>query len=267
MNAILRIAAWIVAIVLVASPVVAVLNGWIGGSRWPMRHLTVTGEFRLVKDAQVRDAVLPAVQNGFFAVRLDQVRNAVAKLPWVRRVDVRKRWPDRLEVAISEYKPLARWNDKQMLSENGELFPAPAPALAIAMDLPEFAGPVSRRGELMALYSEAKPLFLGSGLRVMRVELSARGSWNLRLSDGTQIEVGRSDPELRLQRFARLLPRLHSRDARALVRADLRYTNGFALTWQGPPPPAPVPARAPVSVPTPTPAPVPTNLPAAQANT
>jgi cell division protein FtsQ len=201
-----------------------------------MRHLAVTGEFRLVSDAQVRDAVMPLVRNGFFAVHLDQVRGAVAKLPWVQRVEVRKRWPDRLEVLVSEYKPLARWGDKQMLSENGELFPAPAIAMA---SLPSFAGPLDRRSELVALYSDAKPLFLGGGLKVTRVELSARGSWSLRLSDGTEIEVGRNDPELRLQRFARLLPRLRSRDPRVLVRADLRYTNGFALIWQAKPAPGP----------------------------
>jgi cell division protein FtsQ len=229
MNAILRIAAWIVAVVLVTLPVAAVLNGWIGGSRWPMRHLAVSGEFRLVSDAEVRDAVLPAVRDGFFAVRLDQVRDAVQKLPWVRRVEVRKRWPDRLEVSISEYRPLARWGDTQMLSENGELFPAPTQAMA---SLPVFSGPLDRRGDLVTLYSDAKPLFLGSGLHIARVELSARGSWDLVLSDGMEIEVGRNDPELRLQRFARLLPRLRSRDPRVLVRADLRYTNGFALTWQ-----------------------------------
>lgn len=232
MNAILRIAAWIIAVTLVTLPVVAVLNGWIGGSRWPMRHLAVTGEFHLVSDAEVRDAVLPAVSDGFFAVRLDRVRAAVQKLPWVRRVEVRKRWPDRLEVSVSEYRPLARWGEHQMLSENGELFPAPAVAMAA---LPNFAGPLDRRNDLMALYNDAKPLFLGSGLRVTQVVLSERGSWDLKLSDGMEIQVGRNDPELRLQRFARLLPRLRSRDPRLLVRADLRYTNGFALTWQAKP--------------------------------
>ena len=61
MNALLRIAAWTLAIALVVAPVVAVLNGWIGGSRWPMRHLVVTGEFRQVSDLKVRNAVLPQV--------------------------------------------------------------------------------------------------------------------------------------------------------------------------------------------------------------
>jgi hypothetical protein len=35
-----------------------------------------------------------------------------------------------------------------------------------------------------------------------------------------------------LSRFARLLPQLLTQDARPLERADLRYTNGFALSWK-----------------------------------
>jgi cell division protein FtsQ len=231
-NALLRIAAWVLAVSLVLAPIAAVLNGWIAGARWPMRHLLVTGEFRQVSETRVRAAVLPFVQNGFFAVDLDQVRGSLAKLPWVQRVDVRKRWPDRLEVSLVEYKPLARWGTSRMLSENGELFPAP---MGVTAKLPLFEGPDARASELMAFHSQARPLFLGSGLQVNVVRLSARGSWNLSLSDGTEIEVGRGDPQLRLARFARMLPRLESQDPRQLQRADLRYTNGFALTWRAAP--------------------------------
>src|SRR4029079_17335163 len=71
MNALLRILAWTLAICLVVAPVVAVLNGWIGGSRWPMRHLVVTGEFRQVSDLRVRAVVQPNVQAGFFSGDLD----------------------------------------------------------------------------------------------------------------------------------------------------------------------------------------------------
>ena len=234
MNALLRILAWTLAVALVAAPVVAVLNGWIGGERWPMRRLVLTAEFRQVGEAQVRAAVAPHVRDGFFAVDLQRLRADLAKLPWVRRVEVRKRWPDRLEVMIAEYRPLARWGTDRMLSENGELFAAPRVPTA---GLPRFDGPESRRAELMAFYSEARPLFLGDGLHVSALALSARGSWTLRLSDGTRVDVGRGDPQRRLQRFARLLPRLRATDTRRLVRADLRYTNGFALTWQGHAPP------------------------------
>lgn len=236
MNALLRIAAWILAVSLVGLPIAAVLNGWIAGSRWPMRHLVVTGEFHQVSDSRVRSAVLPHVQNGFFAVDLDRVRAALVKLDWVKRVEVRKRWPDRLEVSLVEYKPLARWGTTRMLSERGELFPAPP---GNRSRLPIFEGPDARAAELMAFHSQAKPMFLGSGLNVAVVRLSARGSWNITLSDGTEIEVGRGDPQLRLARFARMMPRLERADPRQLQRADLRYTNGFALTWRDPPPAIP----------------------------
>ena len=232
MNALLRIAAWVLAVSLVLLPIAAVLNGWIAGSRWPMRQLVVTGEFRQVSDARVRTAVLPLVQNGFFAVDLGKVRAELVKLDWVNRVEVRKRWPDRLEVSIREYKPIARWGVSRMLAENGEIFPAPKGHIS---KLPVFDGPDDRAAELMAFHSQAKPLFLAHGLGVGIVRLSARGSWNLTLSDGTEIEVGRGDPQQRLARFARMLPRLETAEPRHLKRADLRYTNGFALTWQAVP--------------------------------
>jgi cell division protein FtsQ len=80
-------------------------------------------------------------------------------------------------------------------------------------------------------------MFMADGLQVVRVRLSARGSWNLLLSNDTEIEVGRGDPALRLARFARLMPRLEDDQMSRIARADLRYTNGFALTWRAPPQP------------------------------
>jgi cell division protein FtsQ len=53
------------------------------------------------------------------------------------------------------------------------------------------------------------------------------------LSNGTELLVGRDDARLRLERFARLLPQLLAQKGQPLSRADLRYTNGFALRWQG----------------------------------
>jgi cell division protein FtsQ len=234
MNALVRIAAWLLAITLVTLPVVAVLNGWIAGSRWPMRHLVVTGEFRQVSDAKVRQIVLPYVQRGFFAVDLESMRTRLAALPWVQKVEVRKRWPDRLEVSLSEYRPLARWGKDRLLSENGEIFPAPAVPLPT---LPQFDAPDDRAADMIAFHNLARPLFLGIGRQVTAATLSARGSWSLRLSDGTEIDIGRGEPEAHLARFARLMPRLLSAEHRPLLRADLRYTNGFALTWGAKPAP------------------------------
>ena len=55
--------------------------------------------------------------------------------------------------------------------------------------------------------------------------------------------LGRNDPEQRLERFAPLLPRLAAQHpGQRLVRADLRYTNGFSLSWAALPKAAALPA-------------------------
>ncbi len=253
MNVAVRLLAWTLAIALVVLPVVAVLNGWIAGDRWPMRRLEVSGPFARVSAEQVRSVVLPQVQSGFFAIRMEPIRNAVAVLPWVERVEVRKRWPDQLIVALNEYRPFARWGRDKLLSEHGQVFAAPGnPDL---QGLPELDGPDGRVGDVVTLYNQAQSLFAGSGYRVLAVSLSSRGSWTLRLRDGTEVIVGRSDPQDRLRRFARLLPQIAAaRPGTPLLRADLRYTNGFTVTWQATPPVAPPntgPQRMPAPVPTP----------------
>ena len=127
MNATLRILAWLLALALVALPVVAVLNGWVGAERWPLAKLRVSGDFKRVPAEELRAVVLPYARAGFFAVKLQQAQDAIARLPWVESAQVRKRWPDVLEVHVTEHKPFARWGTDRMLSEQGRLFRTPPP--------------------------------------------------------------------------------------------------------------------------------------------
>lgn len=228
MSNVLRVLTWILALALVALPVVAVFNGWIGAERWPLTRLRVSGALHRVDPAQLRAVVMPYAQRGFFAVQLGQAQDAVERLPWVERAQVRKRWPDTLEVIVVEHKPFARWGSDRLLSVEGALFPVPRNVDASA--LPQLGGPDAQVGEVVALYNEASALFAPMGLKVDALVMDARGSWSLKLGSGLDVVIGRADARPRLQRFARLLPRLLG-DPRTLQRADLRYTNGFSLTW------------------------------------
>ena len=181
-------------------------------------------------------------------MRLEDAKQAVEKLPWVERAEVRKRWPDVLEVRITEHKPFARWGEDKLLSEHGRLFPMPKELSGL--DLPQLGGPESQVQEVTALYNESRQLFAPMGLDVTTLVMDARGSWSLLLGNGTQVVIGRTDARPRLGRFARMLPQLLAAQAQPLVRADLRYTNGFALSW-GEAPKAPPPAATPSPLPAP----------------
>ena len=109
MSAMLRLLAWILAVALVLLPVVAVVNGWVAGAQFPLRTLRVQGALQRVDEAKLRATVLPYARRGFFAVQPDRIQAALGALPWVERAEVRKHWPDVLEVRISEHRPFARW--------------------------------------------------------------------------------------------------------------------------------------------------------------
>jgi cell division protein FtsQ len=218
-------------LLLVTLPVVAVVNGWIGAGHWPLRTLRVEGRLQRVDAQRLRATVLPYAAKGFFAVRLADAQAAVARLPWVERAEVRKRWPDVLEVSIVEHRPFARWGNDRLLSQHGRLFPSQG---AMPAGLPLLDGPDSRVADVVALYNESRALFAPSGVDVRALKLDPRGSWSLVLSNGTDVIIGSSEARLRLARFARLMPQLLSQKQLPLVRADLRYTNGFALSWPSP---------------------------------
>ncbi len=232
MNALLRILAWLLAVALVALPVVAVLNGWVGAERWPLSRLRVTGQFERVQAEQLRAAVAPYAARGFFAADLDAAQHAVEKLPWVEHAQVRKQWPDVLEIHVQEHKPFAFWGEDRLLSERGRLFPLPRDLAAGR--LPRLGGPDGRTAEVVALYNEARGQFAPLGYDVARLAMDARGSWSMTLDNGMEVVVGRDDARARLQRFARVLPQLLVQQARPIARADLRYTNGFTLAWGTP---------------------------------
>ncbi|MBS0464022.1 MAG: cell division protein FtsQ/DivIB [Proteobacteria bacterium] len=238
MNRALRTLAWLLAVALVVLPALALINGWIKGGSFPMRRLEVSGPFAKVSAAQVRAVVLPQVKGGFFFTRVDAISRSLAAMPWVEHVEVRKQWPDLLVVHYTERHAFARWGADKLLSERGGVFAAPgSPDLA---SLPALDGPDGRSADVVALYNQSVPLFAAAGRHVLGVSLSDRDSWTVHLADGVDVVVGRHDTLQRLRRFAGLLPRLvATRPGSTLQRADLRYTNGFALSWQDPMPAKP----------------------------
>lgn len=240
-----KLAAWTAALALVAAPVVGVVNGWFAAERWPFAALRIDASFARVTAAQVRAAVLPHLPRGFFAIDLDAVRADIERLPWVASAEVRKRWPDRLEVRVVEREVVARWGADRLLDADARVFAVPGALLP--QGLPRLAGPDARAAEVLALHRDIERMLADTGLKPEALALSERGGWLLTLSTGAEVRIGREAPRERLARFVDVLRRASSSAGATLARADLRYGNGFAVEWHAPAPPAPAPAPAPVT--------------------
>jgi cell division protein FtsQ len=214
---------------------VAVAMSWAGVA-WVVRQPAFAWHEVVVRDplARANGAHLEAVvreelAGTFFTMDLNRAQRALAQVPWVRTVALRRQWPHRLEVEVEEHAPLARWNDAALVNTRGEVFSAEAKD-----ELPQFQGPEGRAAEMTAQYRAWSERLAPLALAVRTLRLSARGSWHIEAT-GPQgpltLELGRDDADARLTRFVAAQPRTLGVLARAGTRVDyvdLRYRNGFA---------------------------------------
>ncbi len=200
----------------------------------PISYVDVTAPFGRVSDAQIRDAIAPAAARGFLFVDLEEARSRVLALPWIESAEVRKEWPDVLSVRVTERDVLGRSGTDALVDVAGALFPARGSGEL--RGLPRFDARPEQMPALVAFYQAVKPD--SADPQIETLSMSARGAIELRLSNGVEVRLGSRDQAARFARFIASLDSLKNLDARPIVRADLRYTHGFAVRYADPAVPA-----------------------------
>ncbi|MDB5860027.1 MAG: Cell division protein FtsQ [Ramlibacter sp.] len=217
--------------------------GW-----WALRHpvfaiggITVLGDTTHNNVATLRANVAPRLAGNFFTVDLQKAREAFEAVPWVRQAVVKRQFPNRLRVQLEEHEPEAFWGadtESHLVNNHGEVFEA-NPGDVEQDGLPRLAGPVGTSAQVLAMYQGLKPLFEPLDLGIEQLALSGRGGWTLHLDSGAVVELGRGTPEevlVRSQRFVRTLTQVtskYNRRPEALVTADLRHADGYAVKLRG----------------------------------
>lgn len=193
----------------------------------------------------VEATITGQLQGNFFTIRLDEAQKLIENTPWVRRAQLKRVWPDTLQVKIEEQQPLAYWNESDMINTWGEPFAANEAILADETVLPQLTGPANSERLVVQRYAEVAQWLSPLGLSIQQLHLSPRYAWEVVLSGDVRLRLGR-DPAAdiadfhgtsgamhfaaRLERFVQAWPSLIERlDGRKLKSADLRYSNGFAV--------------------------------------
>src|ERR1700754_1524113 len=196
-----------------------------------LREIRIDGDTEHINSPTVRTTVVGRLKGNFFTVDLDAARQSFEQMPWVRHASVRRVWPNALAVTLEEYRPLGTWGNDQLVSVEGELFTANQGELDD--DLPAFDGPEGTAKEVVARYRDFQKWFAPLDAKPEEVTLSPRFAWTVKLSNGTQIELGRErNPDTlndRCKRFVASWTSVTGRWGKDIEYADLRYPNGFAI--------------------------------------
>lgn len=193
-----------------------------------LNELRVVGAADHITREQVEVITQRDFRGTFFTFDIVRLRASFEKLPWVRKADVRRQWPDRIEVSIEEHKPLARWDKEALVNVQGEVFQGVHEAA-----LPVFSGPAGTSQEIAVQYDIFRRELAAIGREPVQVRLSPRRAWQVRLDNGMTLEVGREQVSARLARFLAAYPQTIAPLGRSADYVDLRYANGFAVRVPG----------------------------------
>lgn len=214
-----------------------------------LRAIALDGDLARSNLPTLRAVALPRLSGNFFSVDLERGRAAFEAVPWVRQAVVRRVWPNRLAVTLEEHRAAALWQgpddkdsgNERLVNSRGEVFEANLGDVEDE-DLISLAGPEGSAAQMLALQRRLAETLAPLGAAIDRVKLSSRGSWHVELHSGADLELGRGNEDelvARTARFVRTYAQATQRftDAggspRALLAADLRHPDGYALRLRG----------------------------------
>lgn len=221
--------------------IVAVVVGVVWGSDKlfnkldvPIGVISVKGQFSHVDQVEVQRRVEPLINGGILSLNLEQIRGELELHPWIEQAIVSRQWPGGLVITVKEEVPIARWGGTDF--ENTGFVNSRGEMLEIADNrslahLPLLQGDVDTERLLMKSYREMAQLLQPSNLRIAGLKRDQRGAWQLSLSNGLELVIGRDQVMEKMRRFLVVWMTMLKGKADQIARVDVRYDNGISVQW------------------------------------
>ncbi len=212
----------------------------LDAKQFPVAKVRVTGDLVLVDSEHLQELVQPYLTRGFFGVRTRALRDEILATPWVQQVGVHRVWPNILEIELAENTYVARWNEQEVLTEDGVLVPLPkSENLSVTArkalrkhlaDLPQVYSVTADDPKLLwdkIAYAEnsLRPF----GISVARVHEDHRHALAMVLDNGIELRLGQRDFYRRIDQLTASYVDHVAPHVGRISYADLRYNNGFSL--------------------------------------
>lgn len=202
--------------------------GWLKDEqKVPLKNILVSGELARVAAKEIENTVNKGKVVSLFSINVDQLHIDIENLPWVYQASIRKSWPDTLKVYVVEQEPSAFWNQDMLLNKYGGIFDASLEGIQV----PYLFGPGGSELTVLQGLRAMQGLLDMSDLEISELSLSERYAWQLKLTNGVSIRLGRTEFMDRLQRFIDVYPLLLENE-KTVEYVDLRYDTGLAVGWK-----------------------------------
>lgn len=195
----------------------------------PINAYALVGKNEFTTYADVQEALLKmGTLKGFWGQDVKPIQEQIETLPWVKGAVVRKIWPNRLSIWVTEYQPVAVWNKNEFVTQDGTVFQLPAEKLKEA-NLPYLGGPDYQSLKVLQAWQQIYNDFKAKGLTVKGIAIDDRGAWQVTLDNGIVLRLGRGEWKSKLERFVTIYPQIEVPEGKKIDYVDLRYESGAAV--------------------------------------
>jgi len=195
----------------------------------PVEKVVVTGDLVYLDRREIM-AQIPVYQGDrLLDVNLDKVQQALESNPWIYSARVSRQWPGAISVTVVEQKPIAFWNDTQLLNQYGSVFARNGKPI---QNLPLLFGGDGNEMNVMQRFMEFSRLLAPLGMKIMRLQENEQLAWEVETNNGIRLQLGATLALEKMQRFVFLYQNQLQNEAREISVVDLRYNNGAAVSWK-----------------------------------
>lgn len=197
---------------------------------FPITHVSVYGDLTESQQVEVEKLIRPYINSGFFGLQMSQIEDVLTGLPEVSTAEVKRVWPNQLNVLLSNQSITALWNGTQSINCFGEAIQLPKQV--DPKTLPQLYGPDDQQLVVLDYYQQFSDALMPLSLSIDAIRLTDDDIWSVRLSNKTVVELGDRDVLNRMMRFVEIYPQLLAQHKMPPHQIDMRYKNGMAVDWK-----------------------------------
>jgi len=184
-------------------------------------------EMKRVSIDDLRGISSKIYDEGFLRINLNDIKEEIEQVNWVKSVSLERRWPDQINITIEEEDIIGWWNKDSIINSKGNLFLLDQQSLPSG--LIEFYGPNGQQAMVFEKYLLFAEELTVRGILIEKVVLDFKGSWSVTIRPNITLRFGKENISERFDRFLMIWDESLLDNLAVIEYIDLRYTEGFSV--------------------------------------
>ena len=189
---------------------------------YPIEEVEITSTSSSYDNKTINDIVHSIHGQDLLSLDLSDIKRKISSDDWIKDVELKKSFPDKLEIIIIPQQPYAIYNTK-ILMMDGTVIKTTTPPLDLPIIIDHTHNSISSLNTMVLTGKLLKKIDLDiKKIEIHNSLIKVFTSTNILISD-------RDNYEINLNRLVVSFPDLQRVFKRDIKSIDMRYSNGFAI--------------------------------------